>query len=622
MSTEPRDVEVSIARAMQALKANRPLRAEEVCRDYLLMNPGCIDHLRLLGHALMKQNRLEEAERELRRALALKPDFAQVYEDLGSVLALGRRFDEAIPLFREAIKREPRLPLAHRKLGQALAAVGRGAEADEEFEEFLDRDTASRDVAAGVEHLRAGRVDAAIDSLRAVLKRNPDQVDAMRYLALAYARDEQNLGDAEAWLRRATDLAPDHTAAWLDLGLVLAELNKYMDAIDCYRSALENDPENPAVWAGLANAYALASYPERSLEAFEKSLAINPDAPGVRMSYAHSLKTLGRQRQAVEAYRAAVRLKPDFGEAWWSLANLKAFRFEDAEVDAMRRQLDGGGLEAGPEIHFNFALAKALEDRGDFDGAWRHYDAGNTGQRMQVTHDPLGMEKRHNEIMETFTEAYLAEHAGNGCDDADPILIVGLPRSGSTLVEQILASHSRVEGTSELPILNNLANSIGRYQPGDVLFPKSVLALKDRDWTAYGQQYMDDARRHRASGEPFFTDKLPQQFPLHRVPAPHPAERHGHQRAAAPAGHLPRRLQAAIRPGPALHLRHGGTGPLLPLLRSHDRPLAPRSARQGARCPLRRHRGRHRRAGQAHTGALRACRSKNAACASTRPGGR
>lgn len=499
---------------MQALRGNRPLRAEEICRNHLLMDPGCIDHLRLLGHALMKQNRLDEAERELRRALSLKPDFAQVYEDLGSVLAMRQRFDEAIPLFREAIRREPLLPLAHKKLGQALAAVGRGAEADEEFQEFLDKDPESGRVAAGVEHLRTGNVDAAIAELRAVLKANSDHVDAMRYLALAYARDEQSLGDAEAWLRRATDLAPDYTAAWLDLGLVLAELNKHMDAIECYRSALHSDPESASVWAGLANAYAMASYPEQSLAAFEKSLALKPDAPGVQMSFAHSLKTMGRQDQAVQAYRAAVRLKPDFGEAYWSMANLKAFRFEDAEIAAMRKALDRGELNASAEIHFRFALAKALEDQQDFDGAWQYYDSGNRRQRMQVSHDPLGMEKRHNEIIEIFDAAYLAEHAGNGCTAADPILIVGLPRSGSTLVEQILASHSEVEGTSELPVLNNLANSIGRYRPDNALFPKSVLVLKNRDWNAYGQQYMDDARRHRQSDKPFFTDKLPNNFPF------------------------------------------------------------------------------------------------------------
>ena len=506
--------DVSVARAMQALRANRPLRAEEICRDYLLMQPGSVDHRRLLGHALMKQHRLADAERELRQALSLRPDFPHLYEDLGSVLALGERFEEAIVQFRQAIKREPRLPLAHKKLGQALAALGRGAEADAQFEEFLEQDSDSGQVAAGVEHLRNGRLEEAVTVLRGVLKGNPDQVDAMRYLALAYSREEHSLADAEAWLRRATDLVPDYTAAWLDLGLVLSELNKHMDAIDCYKSALRSDPESAAVWAGLANACALASYPEKSLEAFEQSLALKPDAPGVQMSYAHSLKTLGRQQRAVKAYREAIHLKPDFGEAYWSMANLKAFRFDAEEVAAMRRQLEQGGLNASAEIHFNFALAKALEDQGEYDRAWRYYDDGNRKQRMQLSHDPLGMEKRHNEIMEIFTEAFLAEFGGNGVDALDPILIVGLPRSGSTLVEQILASHSQVEGTSELPILNNLANSIGRYRADNALFPKSVLQLGKRGWAACGQQYMDDARRHRSTGKPYFTDKLPNNFPF------------------------------------------------------------------------------------------------------------
>ncbi len=516
MNPEPAQTQmkVSAARAMQAMRANRPLRAEEICRDYLLLNPGCIDHLRLLGHALMKQNRLEAAERELRRALSLRPDLPQLYADLGSVLALGERFEEAIPLFREAIKREPGLALAHKKLGQALAAAGRGAEADEHFGEFLDKDPGSGQVAAGVEHLRGGRTDEAIAVLRAVLQGNPEQIDAMRYLALAYARDEQSLGDAEAWLRRATELAPDYTAAWLDLALVLLEMAKHMDAIDCYRCALQSDPDNPAVWAGLANAYALASYPEKSVAAFEKSLALEPDAPGVQMSYAHSLKTLGRQKRAIQAYREAIRLKPDFGEAYWSMANLKTFRFDDGEVEAMRQQLGQGSLNASQEIHFNFALAQALEDAGNYDAAWHHYHNGNRKQRMQVAHDPLGMEKRHNEIMAVFTEAFLAEHADQGDAAPDPILIVGLPRSGSTLVEQILASHSEVEGTSELPILNSLANTIGRYRPGNEQFPKSVLQLKGRDWRAYGQQYMDRASRHRATDKPRFTDKLPNNFPF------------------------------------------------------------------------------------------------------------
>jgi len=504
----------SVGRATDAMRNNRPLRAEEICRDYLLMNPGCTDHLRLLGHALMKQRRFGEAEEHLRLAVSLRPDFPQLYEDLGSVLALQRRFEDAIPLFEKAIMLEPGLPLAHKKLGQALAAVGRGRDADEHFEEFFGQDPEAAAVAIGAEHLRAGRKDEAIAAFKDVLRRNPENVNAMRFLATAYWRELENLGEAEAWLRRATAVAPDFTAAWLTLGLVLLEANKHMEAIDCYTAALKCDPDNGVIWAGLGNAYAQASYPQRSVEAFEKAIALNADSPNVHMGYAHVLKTIGDQPAALGAYRKAIRLKADFGEAYWSMANLKVFRFEDSEIGAMEAQLEKGGLSDSAEIHFRFALGKAWEDKQSYDRAWHFYDTGNRKQRPLVSHDPLEMEQRHKEITETFSREFLAERTGCGFDAPDPILIVGLPRSGSTLVEQILASHSQVEGTSELPVLSKVAASVGRYRADDLQFPGSVRDLRTRDWRAYGQQYMDGTRRHRLTDKPFFTDKLPNNFPL------------------------------------------------------------------------------------------------------------
>ena len=504
----------SVGRATDAMRNNRPLRAEEICRDYLLMNPGCTDHLRLLGHALMKQRRFGEAEEHLRLAVSLRPDFPQLYEDLGSVLALQRRFEDAIPLFEKAIMLEPGLPLAHKKLGQALAAVGRGRDADEHFEEFFGQDPEAAAVAIGAEHLRAGRKDEAIAAFKDVLRRNPENVNAMRFLATAYWRELENLGEAEAWLRRATAVAPDFTAAWLTLGLVLLEANKHMEAIDCYTAALKCDSDNGVIWAGLGNAYAQASYPQRSVEAFEKAIALNADSPNVHMGYAHVLKTIGDQPAALGAYRKAIRLKADFGEAYWSMANLKVFRFEDSEIGAMEAQLEKGGLSDSAEIHFRFALGKAWEDKQSYDRAWHFYDTGNRKQRPLVSHDPLEMEQRHKEITETFSREFLAERTGCGFDAPDPILIVGLPRSGSTLVEQILASHSQVEGTSELPVLSKVAASVGRYRADDLQFPGSVRDLRTRDWRAYGQQYMDGTRRHRLTDKPFFTDKLPNNFPL------------------------------------------------------------------------------------------------------------
>lgn len=506
--------EPSIRRAVAAMKANRPLRAEEICRDHLNMDPGSIQHLALLGRALAKQGRYDEAAAQLNQAIGLAPEVPLLYEDLGTVRGYQGQHDTAIELFEKAIRLDPRQPSAHRKLGVALAAAGRGGDADRHFESYFDRDPVAGRVAEGADHLRAGRADEAIATFRDVLRRHPDNVDAMRYLGIAYWREKKRPGDAEAWLRRATSVAPDFVAAWISLGLVLLDNAKPNDAISAYRRAVELAPDNAAAWAGAGNAHGQAGQQETSVEAYAKSLALNPRAAGVHMSHGHALKTVGDQKSALAAYRAAIAERPRFGEVYWSMANLKVFRFEEAEIRAMEEQLARGDLTDSERIHFSFALGKAYEDKDDYAAAWSHYDAGNRLQRPLVKHDPLELEKRHEDIRSVFDREFLARHSRNGHEAADPILIVGLPRSGSTLVEQILASHSQVEGTSELPTLGKIATSIGRYRRGDVQFPESATELESQDWRAYGQRYLEDAARHRFSDRPFFTDKMPNNFPL------------------------------------------------------------------------------------------------------------
>ncbi len=506
--------EDSLSAAAAAMKANRPLRAEEICRDYLFDHPGSAQHMRLLAHALMKQNRLAEAEEQLRFAIELRPNFPQLHEDLGSVLGLQRRFEEAIPSLEKAIELEPNLPLAHKKLGRALAAAGRGAEADESFMEYFEREPAAGDIAVGAEHIRAGRLDEAVGHFRKLLRQDPDHVDALCFLALAYRKKEENIADAEALLRRATQLAPDHVSAWLNLGAVLAGQYKRMEAIECFRQATRLEPAHAGAWASLGSAYAHASYPEKSVQAYRKSLALEPGIANNHMGFGHVLKTVGDQEGALEAYREAIRLRPSFGEVYWSMANLKIFKFEDAEVEAMLAQVNGEQLSESEDIHFRFALGKAFEDRKDYDQAWHYYDTGNERQRGTVYHDPNETSQQQMDIREVFSEEFLREREGNGFDAPDPILILGMPRSGSTLVEQILASHSRVEGTAELPVLGKLSSSIGRYRTDGVHFPQTCRDLRAKDWRAYGQQYIEQTRRFRETDLPLFTDKLPNNFPL------------------------------------------------------------------------------------------------------------
>ncbi|MFM7272745.1 MAG: sulfotransferase, partial [Gammaproteobacteria bacterium] len=365
----------------------------------------------------------------------------------------------------------------------------------------------------GLGHLREGREEEAATAFRSALRQKPDHVDAIRFLAGIHRRQQSRLGDAEALLRRATQLAADYLPAWLLLGSVLVERVKFFEAAEAYRRAIALEEHNTEAWAGLGNALSRAGDPEGGASAYARAVQLDPDAAAVQMGYAHALKTVGDQPGALRAYRAAIRTKPDFGEVYWSMANLKVFRFEDREVDAMEAQLARGGLGDSATVHFHFALCKAWDDRGDYARAWEHCLAGNRIQRMLVKHDPVDMEQRHRRIIETFDEAFLQAHAGNGYDVPDPIFVVGLPRSGSTLIEQILASHSHVEGTAELPVLGRIVVAMGRYRSDRREYPEIVRDFRRKDWRAYGQQYIEESKPHRYTGKALFTDKLPNNFP-------------------------------------------------------------------------------------------------------------
>lgn len=509
-----REMAQSISSAVNAMRENRIADAEKICLNWLSSNPGCTNHLRLLGHSLMKQERLDEAEERIRFALSLDPDFPQLEEDLGSVLALKDRFDEAIPHFERAIQQEPSLPTPYKKLGQALIKTDRADEADDVFRMYLERDPGKNAVAEAIMRVQEGRDEEAIKLLRKILRSDPDNVDAMRYLAAAYLKEKKNMGDAEALLRRASQIAPGYSEVLMLLGSVLLERNRFRDAAETFEKLIKLRTDSDVAWAGLGQALARGDQTEKSAEAFAHAIELNPNVPLVQMSYGHILKTLGEQEKSLKAYREAIRLKPAFGEVYWSMANLKIFKFEDSEVTAMEEQLKRKELGKSSEAHFRFALGKAYEDKKDYDKAWHFYDTGNQKQRGLVSHDPVEMEVKHAQIMEVFNEEFLQQQSGNGFDVPDPIFIVGLPRSGSTLIEQILASHSMVEGTAELPFLGKIAGSMGRYRADGVRFPAAINDFRKQDWLAYGKQYMETSAAHRILDTPYFTDKLPNNFPL------------------------------------------------------------------------------------------------------------
>lgn len=502
----------SLAGIVKALQDGDAHQAESLCRDFLVVNVSSVPHMQLLSHALIKQERLDEARDQIEFALKIAPDFARLYEDLGSVQGMQRDYEGAIASFRRAVQLDPRLATAHRKLAQTLVATGRSDEIDEAFEGFLDHDRDAALVAAGAEHWRAGRFEEAESTLQSALRKNPENIDAMRFLALVYYDQDKKLLDAEALLRRAIAIAPDFHQALGNLGRVLMDNGKLTEAIGMYRRQVELKPENDDAWTGYGRALAQAGQVEEAEKAYRKSLEIRPDAPSVHMSLAHMLKTLGQQDEALIEYRKSIEYNPALGESYWSMANLKVFRFTDEEVQAMEEQLRCDDLGEEARVHFLFALGKAYEDRKDYARAWSNYDQGNQLKRSCVVYDPEENELHLENIRDTYSAEFLASHEGAGHDAADPIFIVGLPRTGSTLVEQILASHSQVEGTAELPNLGKIANSTGKYRPDGLAYPNTLETLTDRDFAAYGKEYLKQVERHRVLGRPFFIDKMPNNF--------------------------------------------------------------------------------------------------------------
>tara|TARA_R110002096_G_scaffold266710_1_gene460249 strand:+ start:40497 stop:42515 length:2019 start_codon:yes stop_codon:yes gene_type:complete len=512
MNTKTEKPDANVTQAIQALQSGKPALTEQICRAHLSSHPASIEHLRLLGHALQNQDKLDDAIEKFKLALNLAPKFAPLHEDLGSVLAIQGKFEDAIPCFEQAVKLDRKLTNAQKKLGQALAAVGRGKEADEVYEEYFKDEPGVGLVAQGVEHDRAGREQEAIDCFKKALRNDPDSVDAMRYLAIAYIKQDKNLNDAEALLRRVVQIAPDFALGWGDLGHVLIKSRNYMEAIEAYKKAIEILPDNFTAWIQLASAQATAGYPEESAKSYRKVLEINPKAPSALLGFGHVLKTLGDQPGSLRAYREAIRQKPEFGEVYWSMANLKIFNFEDEEVKEMEHQLENSQLNDTTEVHFRFALGKAYEDKKDYDKAWEYYHSGNELQRQLVEYDPVGHSGRHEKLRSYFTRERIKEFEGNGYPDEGPIFIVGLGRSGSTLIEQILASHSQVEGTEELAVLAKLSDTVGRFRTDNVRYPEALDEMRPQDWRGLGLDYLEGAKRYRMTDKPIFTDKLPNNY--------------------------------------------------------------------------------------------------------------
>ncbi|MFZ9129630.1 MAG: tetratricopeptide repeat-containing sulfotransferase family protein [Pseudomonadales bacterium] len=498
-------------RAINLLRGGARGEAEALCRDRLVQDPGDINFVALLGTILADKHEFEEAAELLGRAVKAAPGHGKAHEDLGTVLLNLNRAAEALPHLERARSLQPENPSLLNKLGGAFQRLGRSEEAAQCLEAAAQLSPYQAKLEEATRKFASGRFREAETMAQALVRENPRDVNAALLLA-RIAINANCFDDAKELLERITQTAPRFVAAWHDLGTVLKELHQYDEAVAALRRALAMDPKNALTHYYHGAALAMAARPEEAVAAYEQAVALDPDLTGAHIGLGHVLKTVGDHEGGVAAYRRAIELRPNFGETYYSLANLKTFRFSGAEIEDMKRRLESEKLPVDCKVHFAFALGKAFEDQKDFDASFHYYALANQSHRDTIAYDPVQTEIAHERMREVFTKTYFdkVKSASLGCADGDPIFIVGLPRSGSTLLEQILASHSMVDGTSELPDISMIAQGLARPRSGQA-FPQCLLDLPEGRLAELGAQYLDQTRRHRG-GAPFFTDKMPNNF--------------------------------------------------------------------------------------------------------------
>jgi len=459
-------------------------------------------------------------EREPALALAQAEEILKVIPDQANAfaikgLALGRlgQGEAAIEALRRAVHFKPQLPDAWRALGDHYTALEMKEAADAAYAESIRHSTRDPHLMRAAAALCENQIPIAEDLLREHLKRHPTDVAAIRMLAEVAAR----LGrypDAENLLARCLELAPGFAAARNNYAMVLHRQNKPEQALAQLERLLAEDPRNPSYRNLKAAVLGRIGEYTASIEQYQNVLADYPQQAKVWMSMGHALKTAGRNAESIEAYLRCIAIAPQLGEAYWSLANLKTFRFTPGQIATMHAQVARVDLGEEDRFHFEFSLGKALEDGAEYAESFTHYAEGNRLRRAMIHYDADETSAHVERSRRLFTREFFAERAGFGCMAADPVFVVGLPRSGSTLIEQILASHTQVEGTMELPDIAMLARVVGNRTtrgPGEA-YPRSLAKYSAEELRELGERYIAQTRIQRKTDRPTFIDKMPNNF--------------------------------------------------------------------------------------------------------------
>jgi tetratricopeptide (TPR) repeat protein len=511
----PSTVESEVSRIRALIKERRFAEGVAAADALRARVPENRDVLHLLALGQRQLLRTADALATLEQLERFHPGYSRLYQERGHCYVAMKDAPRAIQAFLQAVAINPALPASWGMLEGLYRMCGEADNAGTAAAHVAKLKTLPREVITATGLFSDGDVLAAEKIIRPFLLANGDHIEAMRLLARIGAALEV-FDDAERLLEAVLGRDPDYIAARHDYATVLLARHRYLQALAELDKLLGADPANRQYRTLRAAAMVgLGDHP-RAVALYQELLRDAP--PGspkaeLHLSTAHSLKTLGRRADAIDEYRAAARERPDFGDAYWSLANLKTYRFTEAEVASMRAA--EGSLQTGivDRYHLCFALGKAYEDRGEYSESWRYYERGNGLRRAESRYRPEVIELNTAKQKEVCTRDFFEQRAGYGAPSTAPIFVVGLPRSGSTLIEQILASHSAVEGTQELADIPRYVLELQDRERDfeSPRYPGVLTQLPAAEFVRFAERYLNDTRVYR-SGKPRFIDKMPNNF--------------------------------------------------------------------------------------------------------------
>jgi predicted Zn-dependent protease len=510
--TQASSLDFTLIRIASLLESDPAAAAREATR-ILRAHPGNMAATLLLGTAHRACAAPQAAVAAFTQLAAAQPDSAVIQLELGRALLAQGQHSEAAVVLERAVKLAPDLAPAWRELSMLHAARSDTAACDAAYARFHSLTPEGTQLAEAATAIAAEQYSAAENLLNRTLARAPHEVAALRLLA-EVAAGREDYPRAERLLAECLRLAPGYSRAREDLVLALQRQLKGEPMLPLLERLLAFDPGNLRYRVLQADAYNLIGRTERASELLQGLAGEVPDNEHVWLHYGHTLRTGGRRAEAIAAYRRCTAIKPGFGAAWFSLANLKTFHFDAGDIATMQAQLARQDLRHEDRVHFEFALGEALEDSGDFAASFAHYAQGNALRRAVIQYQQADTSALVERTQALYTPQFFAARAGCGSSAPDPIFIVGMPRAGSTLIEQILASHSQVEGTRELTDVIGFTLELGaREEPGKPsTYPLPVARLSAAELTALGERYLAQTRPHRGLGRARFIDKMGGNF--------------------------------------------------------------------------------------------------------------